>query len=125
MTVQYGSISRVDAETPVERALRASTDWLLRAQTSDGYWVGNVDTNSCMEAEWLLTCHILKYRLPIADGVIRTLLNRQRPDGSWDVYPGAPAGDINSTVERRRQSVTGVAEKGHRVWKWWRSSHGE
>jgi squalene-hopene/tetraprenyl-beta-curcumene cyclase len=99
MTAQYDTILEIDAQTPVERALRASTDWLLRAQTPDGYWVGNVDTNSCMEAEWLLTCHILKYRLPIADGVIRTLFNRQRPDGSWEVYPGAPAGDINSTVE--------------------------
>ena len=66
MTVQYGSISGRDAEAPLDGALRASTDWLLRAQMPDGYWVGAVDTNSCMEAEWLLTCHILKYWLPIA-----------------------------------------------------------
>src|SRR5262249_50555775 len=99
MTVKSGAISEIDKETPAERALRAATDWLLRAQTPEGYWVGNVDTNSCMEAEWLLACYILKYPLPIAAGVIKTLFDRQRPDGSWDVYPGAPTGDINSTVE--------------------------
>ena len=29
----------------------------------------------------------------------RTLLNAQRPDGSWEIYYAAPNGDINSTVE--------------------------
>ena len=99
MTVQYGSLPRTDAETRVERALRASIDWLLRKQTPDGYWVGAVQGNSCMEAEWLLAGHILNYRLPIAEGLIKALFDQQRPDGSWEVYPGAPAGDINSTVE--------------------------
>ena len=27
------------------------------------------------------------------------LFHRQRPDGAWDIYPDAPKGDINSTVE--------------------------
>jgi squalene-hopene/tetraprenyl-beta-curcumene cyclase len=58
-----------------------------------------VETNSTIEAEWLLAAHILGTELPITHGLIKTLLNRQRPDGSWDIYPGAPAGDINSTVE--------------------------
>jgi squalene-hopene/tetraprenyl-beta-curcumene cyclase len=52
-----------------------------------------------MEAEWLLCSHILGVDLPMKDGFIRTLLHRQRPDGSWEVFPGAPGGDINSTVE--------------------------
>ena len=31
--------------------------------------------------------------------VVRSILNEQREDGSWDVYHGAPCGDINTTVE--------------------------
>jgi squalene-hopene/tetraprenyl-beta-curcumene cyclase len=83
----------------IDRALGSSIDWLLREQDSQGFWAGMVETNSSIEAEWLLAGHILGVSLPIAPGVIKTLFNRQRPDGSWDVYPGAPEGDINSTVE--------------------------
>jgi squalene-hopene/tetraprenyl-beta-curcumene cyclase len=83
----------------VEEGLRVSTAWLLRQQSPEGFWAGNVDSNSCIEAQWLLAGHILGVTLPIHDGVVQTLLNRQRPDGSWEIYPGAPGGDINSTVE--------------------------
>jgi squalene-hopene/tetraprenyl-beta-curcumene cyclase len=81
------------------QALDAAVNWLLRDQKPEGFWIGMVETNSSIEAEWLLAAHILGTELPMTQGLIRTLLNRQRPDGSWDIYPGAPAGDINSTVE--------------------------
>jgi squalene-hopene/tetraprenyl-beta-curcumene cyclase len=84
-----------DLKPTLERA----TAWLLNAQKPEGYWVGMVESNSCIEAQWLLCSHILGVDLPIRAGVMRALLNRQRADGSWDIYPNAPAGDINSTVE--------------------------
>nr|UXE44053.1 squalene--hopene cyclase [uncultured bacterium] len=80
-------------------ALRAAVTWLLGQQSADGFWVGNVETNSAIEAEWLLASHILGISLPKERGVIRELRRRQRPDGSWGIYPGAPDGDINSTIE--------------------------
>jgi squalene-hopene/tetraprenyl-beta-curcumene cyclase len=83
----------------VEQTLEAATNWLLSAQKPEGYWVGMVESNSCIEAQWLLASHVMDVELPMRAGVIRTLFNRQRTDGSWDIYPGAPAGDINSTVE--------------------------
>lgn len=86
-------------QAQVDSTLRASLDWLERAQTEEGYWRGVVRTNSTIEAEWLLAFHMMGTRPGITDGVIRTLFNRQRDDGSWDIYPGAPEGDINSTVE--------------------------
>ena len=89
---------RTNGAPPVH-ALDASIEWLCRTQTPEGFWVGMVETNSSIEAEWLLAAHIMGARLPMAQGLIKTLFNRQRPDGSWDVYPGAPEGDINSTVE--------------------------
>jgi squalene-hopene/tetraprenyl-beta-curcumene cyclase len=79
--------------------LNAALQWLVRNQKEGGFWVGMVESNSCMEAEWLLCSHIMGVDLPMKDGFIRTLLHRQRPDGAWEVFPGAPAGDINSTVE--------------------------
>jgi squalene-hopene/tetraprenyl-beta-curcumene cyclase len=91
--------SGVTLTDQIANTLRASTAWLLRCQRPEGFWVGMVESNSCIEAEWLLAAHILGTSLPFASGAIRTLFDRQRQDGSWDVYPGAPAGDINSTVE--------------------------
>jgi squalene-hopene/tetraprenyl-beta-curcumene cyclase len=58
-----------------------------------------VESNSTIEAEWLLASHIVGFSLPSEAGIIRALLQRQRSDGSWAIYPGAPDGDINSTVE--------------------------
>src|SRR5258708_3995419 len=88
-----------DSALGVERTLARATNWLLAAQKPDGHWVGMVESNSCIEAQWLLCSHILGVELPDKAGVVRALFNRQRPDGSWDIFPGAPAGDINSTVE--------------------------
>jgi squalene-hopene/tetraprenyl-beta-curcumene cyclase len=83
----------------VDEAVRAALRWLDDHQEPEGFWVGMIETNSAIEAEWLLASHILGVKLPMEDGIFRALLQRQRPDGSWETYPGAPAGDINSTVE--------------------------
>jgi squalene-hopene/tetraprenyl-beta-curcumene cyclase len=83
----------------LSKTLASSIEWLLREQAPEGFWVGMVETNSSIEAEWLLAAHILETELPLTRGLIKTLIDRQRPDGSWDIYPGAPQGDINSTVE--------------------------
>jgi squalene-hopene/tetraprenyl-beta-curcumene cyclase len=83
----------------LEETLSRATNWLLGSQKPEGYWVGVVQSNSCIEAQWLLCSHILGVDLPIKAGIMRALFNRQRPDGSWDIYPHAPAGDINSTIE--------------------------
>ncbi len=87
------------ADADVARTLQKAVDWLLAYQDPDGFWVGMVDTNSAIEAEWLLCSHILGIVLPNERGVVAALLKRQRADGSWDIYPDASAGDINSTVE--------------------------
>jgi squalene-hopene/tetraprenyl-beta-curcumene cyclase len=94
--MQTQSGSRLGA---LGESLRAALGWLVDHQEPEGFWVGMIETNSTIEAEWLLASHILGVALPNEAGVIRALLQRQRPDGSWGIYPGAPDGDINSTVE--------------------------
>ena len=83
--------------------LRQSIDkalaWLDREQYEEGYWVGILESNCCIEAEWLLAMHILDYKHPRKADIAATLLAAQREDGSWEVYRDAPAGDINTTVE--------------------------
>ena len=84
----------------VDRAINRGLAWSVERQDRSGFWVGKLQSNSCMEAEWILALHVLGLNdHPIRPGLIRALLNEQRDDGSWEVYFDAPAGDINATVE--------------------------
>ncbi len=83
----------------VDATIAKAIAWLDRDQTPEGYWVGMLESNSCMEAEWLLAMHFLGYRHPRQSDLVATLLKAQRPDGSWEAYYDAPQGDINGTVE--------------------------
>ncbi len=84
----------------LDSSIAAGVDWSARHQHPDGYWVGHLQSNSCMEAEWILALHFMDQRdHPQWDGLVRSLWNEQRPDGSWGIYHDAPAGDINTTVE--------------------------
>jgi squalene-hopene/tetraprenyl-beta-curcumene cyclase len=88
-----------DPPEQVDAAIAKATNWLDRDQTPEGFWVGMLESSYCMEAEWLLAMHFLGLRHPREDDLVATLLNAQRPDGSWESYYAAPNGDINSTVE--------------------------
>lgn len=90
---------RVPRSLDSDAGIAAALDWADREQHADGYWVGVVESNACMEAEWLLAFHILGYECPWADELVTGILQRQRLDGAWQSYFDAPAGDINATVE--------------------------
>ncbi len=84
----------------MKQAIERATTWLLDDQDEQGFWVGRLQSNSCMEAEWIMAMHILGVEDdPKYEGVARAILNEQRKDGSWEVYYNAPTGDINTTVE--------------------------
>lgn len=88
------------AESALDRCIREGIAWLVDNQNPEGFWAGRLQSNSCMEAEWLLTMHFLGIGpSPRLDKLVRSILNEQREDGSWHVYYGAPDGDINTTVE--------------------------
>ena len=85
---------RTDA---LDAGIDAAVDWLLRRRRRESgrqegcreaYWVAPLQSNSCMEAQWILAMHVLGVRDdPKYDGVVRAILREQRPDGSWEVYP--------------------------------------
>jgi squalene-hopene/tetraprenyl-beta-curcumene cyclase len=88
------------AERGLDGAIDRALAWLDENQEADGFWVGMLESNSCIEAEWLLAMHFLGIDdAAKRQGLIRALLNEQREDGSWETYFNAPRGDINATVE--------------------------
>lgn len=97
------STGRSASAPPLEslnQAIAQALEWLVDEQRPEGFWVGMLESNCCMEAQWILAMHFLGVRNdPKLPGVIRAILREQRPDGSWEVYHQAPMGDINTTVE--------------------------
>jgi len=83
----------------VGEAIRRSQEYFLRTQHSDGYWWGELESNVCMAAEYLLLTHFMG----TADDqrwrkIVSYLRSQQRLDGTWAIfYEGPP--DINATVE--------------------------
>jgi squalene-hopene/tetraprenyl-beta-curcumene cyclase len=87
-------------EGGIGNAIAPGLDWLVREQQTEGFWVGMLESNCCMEAQWILAQHFLGVKNdPKLPGVIRAILYEQRTDGSWEVYHQASMGDINTTVE--------------------------
>ncbi|MBT8338888.1 MAG: squalene--hopene cyclase, partial [Desulfatitalea sp.] len=97
------AVNTTDPGTPfsdIDEVIALGIDWLETHQAQAGYWVGILESNACMEAEWLLALHFLGIRNdPKQAGLAQGLLDEQRPDGSWEIYCDAPHGDINATVE--------------------------
>ncbi len=80
-------------------AITRTQDYFLRSQHPDGWWMGELETNVCMAAEYLLLTHFLGARDESRWRKLATYLRKQqRPDGTWPIYHEGPP-DLNATVE--------------------------
>lgn len=87
-------------ERLLEEAVESAASWLVRHQKPEGYWAGRLESNACMEAEWILALWYMGLEArPLCSGLAGALRRTQHRDGSWHVFHGAPDGDINATVE--------------------------
>ena len=86
-------------KSKIDNTIDAGLDWLDAAQNDEGYWRGMLESNCCMEAEWILAFHVLGLELPNREQIVSGIQSKQRDDGSFETYFDAPSGDVNSTVE--------------------------
>jgi squalene-hopene/tetraprenyl-beta-curcumene cyclase len=89
----------IQRQSQLDNAIAKATHWLDREQSDEGFWAGMLESNSCMEAEWLLAMHFVGYEHPRERDLVNSILSAQRDDGSWEIFYDAPQGDINCTVE--------------------------
>lgn len=87
------------SEQNIDSCIKSAIEWLKERQQADGMWVGALETNCCMEAQWLLAMYFIGFKDPKVPRVIQYILDKQRTDGSWDVYYESEQGDINTTLE--------------------------
>src|ERR1700704_269759 len=88
------TLARVDDEvrTDVARALESARDYLLQIQHPDGHWCGELEGDTILESEYVLTMHFVgrlhEDRCRKAANYIR---EKMLSTGGWAIYEGGPA----------------------------------
>src|SRR5262245_27005826 len=93
------SVQRNPTRTSVENAVEAAKRYLLAIQAADGHWVGELEGDTILESEYVLTMHFLgrtgEERVRKAAEHLR---RKQLPSGGWAIYEGGPA-EVSSSVK--------------------------
>ncbi|WP_158822970.1 squalene--hopene cyclase [Granulicella sp. S156] len=76
----------------VINGMNRSVEWLLGQQDEEGYWCGELEADSMLEADYIFM-HTL---LGTGDQgkmtrCINEILRHQNEDGGWSLYPGGPS----------------------------------
>jgi squalene-hopene/tetraprenyl-beta-curcumene cyclase len=84
---------------PVARAIAAARRYLLSIQRAEGEWCGELEGDTILESEFILTMHFLgRTDDPRVRKAAEYIRRQQLPDGGWAVYAGGPA-DVSASVK--------------------------
>jgi len=91
---------RMDADlADVESAIDRSRDFLLSEQHPDGYWCGELEADSMLEADYIFLHTLLESGDPgRLERACTEMMRYQNEDGSWSIHPGGP-GNISLAVK--------------------------
>ena len=91
---------RLDAAlADVKSAIERSCSYLLGRQHPEGYWCGELEADSMLEADYIFLHTLLESGDPgRLKRAFTEMMRYQKDDGSWSLYPGGP-GNISLTVK--------------------------
>ncbi len=99
------SVRKYVAEPPrnstkyLDEAIRLAQEFLYAHQDEEGYWWGELESNTSMEAEYVMLMHIMgEYNAERMEKVGRHIEMMQNKEGGWPMYYGG-AGDLSTSVE--------------------------
>ncbi len=79
--------------------IKRAQNHLLASQYEQGYWLGELESNTTMEAEFIMMNYFLGIQEPRRMRMLANfILSRQREDGTWGQFYGAE-GDLSTTAE--------------------------
>jgi squalene-hopene/tetraprenyl-beta-curcumene cyclase len=85
--------------TPVASAIAAARRHLLSLQRTDGAWWGELEGDTILESEFILTMQFLgRVDDPRVRKAAEYIRRQQLPDGGWAIYPGGPA-EVSASVK--------------------------
>jgi squalene-hopene/tetraprenyl-beta-curcumene cyclase len=83
----------------VTEAMDRSRRFFLTTQAPEGFWVGELQSNVTIIAEYIMFQHFLGQPSPRRlRKAVRHILRTQLPDGGWSIYHGGPS-ELSATVE--------------------------
>jgi squalene-hopene/tetraprenyl-beta-curcumene cyclase len=83
----------------VKSTICRGQDYFLNVQYPKGYWWDELESNPTMEAEYVMLTHFLDTVDPERERMlVNDIRSRQREDGTWGMYYGAP-GDLSTSIE--------------------------
>src|SRR5438876_5521095 len=72
---------------------------LLSLQAPDGHWVGALEADTTITAEYLLLGHLIdRVNRRREQKAVQYLRRRQRDDGGFDLFPGGPT-NLSATIK--------------------------
>ena len=91
---------RIDVALDVVRSsIERSAQWLFGQQHPDGYWVGELEADVMLEADYIFMHKLLGTGDPgKLERAVNEILRHQNDDGGWSLYPGGPS-NINYGVK--------------------------
>ncbi|MGA9587851.1 MAG: squalene--hopene cyclase, partial [Terracidiphilus sp.] len=91
---------RMDAAlADVESAIHRSSAYLLSLQHPEGYWSGELEADSMLEADYIFLHTLLESGDPERlKRACAEMMRYQKEDGSWSLYPGGP-GNVSLSVK--------------------------
>jgi squalene-hopene/tetraprenyl-beta-curcumene cyclase len=83
----------------VTEAIDRSRHFFLTTQAPEGFWVGELQSNVTIIAEYIMFQYFLGHRDPKRlRKAVRHILGTQLPDGGWNIYFGGTS-ELSATVE--------------------------
>ena len=87
------------ATLDVAAAAAAASRYLLSIQHEDGHWCGELEGDTILESEYMLTMHFLgRTAEPRIRKAAEYLRRQQLPGGGWAIYPGGPP-EVSSSAK--------------------------
>ncbi|MBE7182009.1 MAG: squalene--hopene cyclase, partial [Terriglobus roseus] len=98
--VSQPRFGRIDVALDVVRnSITRSIDWLFGQQHPEGYWVGELEADVMLEADYIFMHKLLGTGDPgRLERAVNEILRHQNQDGGWSLYPGGPS-NINYGVK--------------------------
>jgi squalene-hopene/tetraprenyl-beta-curcumene cyclase len=83
----------------VSEAIDRSRRFFLETQAPEGFWVGELQSNVTITAEYIMFQYFLGHPNPERiRKAVRYILRMQQPDGGWNIYYGGPS-ELSASVE--------------------------
>lgn len=85
------ALSEKNLENDLRRAIQSAQKYLLQIQHRDGHWSGELEGDTILESEYILTMHFIGRSSDRVRKAANYIRGKALPEGGWAIYEGGPA----------------------------------